>query len=144
MSEVNLQSQFHTPMPVKYEFLLIEDNLIDQLIIRQLFKKVLNITEVHITNNGKEGIEWLKDNGKLYESIIIILDVQMPLMNGFEFLDAYAKLENDLKKGNQIYVLSSTLDSDEIDKISESIYVTDFLGKPFPIEEFRTKIYLNN
>lgn len=130
-------------MPVKNVFLLIEDNLIDQLVIKQLLKKVLFIEEIHITNNGKEGIEWLEANGKLYPSIIIILDVQMPVMNGFEFLNAYAKLDNDLKNDNQIYVLSSTLDPDEIKKISESIYVTDFLGKPFPIEEFRNKIHLN-
>ncbi|HJY12798.1 MAG TPA: response regulator, partial [Flavobacterium sp.] len=109
----------------------------------QLLKKVLCIDEVHITNNGKEGIEWLMTNGKRYPSIIIILDVQMPVMNGFEFLKAYAKLDSELKKGNQIYVLSSTLDPDEIKEISESIYVTNFLGKPFPIEEFRNKIYLN-
>ncbi|MNT85600.1 hypothetical protein D3C72_2257840 [compost metagenome] len=64
-------------------------------------------------------------------------------MNGFEFLNAYAKLDSELKKSNQIYVLSSTLDCDEIKEISESIYVTDFLGKPFPIEAFRNKIYLN-
>lgn len=130
-------------MPVKNVFLLIEDNLIDQLVIKQLLKKVLYIDEVHITNNGKEGIEWLQTNGKLYPSIIIILDVQMPVMNGFEFLKAYAKLDSELKKSNQIYVLSSTLDCDEIKEISESIYVTDFLGKPFPIEAFRNKIYLN-
>jgi CheY-like chemotaxis protein len=130
-------------MPVKSVFLLIEDNLIDQLVIKQLLKKVLCIDEVHITNNGKEGIEWLQANGKLYPSLIIILDVQMPVMNGFEFLKAYAKLDSELKKSNQIYVLSSTLDCDEIKEISESMYVTDFLGKPFPIEAFRNKIYLN-
>lgn len=131
-------------MPVKPIFLLIEDNLIDQLVIKQLLKKVLSVEEIYITNNGKEGIEWLLDNGKIYSSIIILLDVQMPVMNGFEFLNAYANLDDEIKKGNQIYVLSSTLDSDEINKISESIYVTDFLGKPFPIEEFKTKIYLNS
>ena len=129
-------------MPVKNVFLLIEDNLIDQLVIKQLLKKVLSIDEVHITNNGKEGIEWLLANRKLYPSITIILDVQMPVMNGFEFLNAYAKLDSELKKDNQIYVLSSTLDYDEIKELSESIYVTNFLGKPFPIEEFRNKIYL--
>lgn len=131
-------------MPVKNVFLVIEDNLIDQLVIKQLLKKVLFIDEVYTTNNGKEGIEWLMNNRKLYPSIIIILDVQMPVMNGFEFLEAYANLDSDLKKDNQIYVLSSTLDPDEIRKISESIYVTQFLGKPFPIEEFRNKVYLND
>lgn len=131
-------------MPVKNVFLVIEDNLIDQLVIKQLLKKVLFIDEVYTTNNGKEGIEWLMNNRKLYPSIIIILDVQMPVMNGFEFLEAYANLDSDLKKDNQIYVLSSTLDPDEIRKISESNYVTQFLGKPFPIEEFRNKVYLND
>ncbi|MDR7372735.1 response regulator [Flavobacterium aquidurense] len=130
-------------MESKYTFLLIEDNLIDQLVIKQLFKKVLSIEEIHVANNGKEGIEWLENNGKMYQSIIILLDVQMPVMNGFDFLNKYAELDNDLKKDNQIFVLSSTLDSDEIQRISESRYVTDFLGKPFPIEEFRNKIFPN-
>lgn len=131
-------------MPVKNVFLVIEDNLIDQLVIKQLLKKVLFIDEVYTTNNGKEGIEWLMANRKIYPSIIIILDVQMPVMNGFEFLKAYANLDSELKKDNQIYVLSSTLDPDEIRKIGESIYVTKFLGKPFPIEEFRNKVYLDD
>lgn len=131
-------------MPVKNVFLVIEDNLIDQLVIKQLLKKVLFIDEVYTTNNGKEGIEWLMTNRKIYPSIIIILDVQMPVMNGFEFLKAYANLDGELKKDNQIYVLSSTLDPDEIRKIGESMYVTKFLGKPFPIEEFRNKVYLDD
>lgn len=131
-------------MPVKNVFLVIEDNLIDQLVIKQLLKKVLFIDEVYTTNNGKEGIEWLMTNRKIYPSIIIILDVQMPVMNGFEFLKAYANLDSELKKDNQIYVLSSTLDPDEIRKIGESMYVTKFLGKPFPIEEFRNKVYLDD
>lgn len=130
-------------MPANPVFLLIEDNLIDQLVIRQLLKKVLGIEELHITNNGKEGLEWLLDNGKFHSSIIIILDVQMPVMNGFEFLNQYDKLDTEIKKENQLYVISSTLDFDEIKRISDSIYVTDFLGKPFPIEEFRNKIYVN-
>ena len=130
-------------MESKYTFLLIEDNLIDQLIIKQLFKKVLSIEEIHVANNGKEGIEWLENYGKAHRSTIILLDVQMPVMNGFEFLAKYAELDNEIKKENQIYVLSSTLDYDEIKKISKISYVTDFLGKPFPIEEFRRKIYTN-
>jgi FOG: CheY-like receiver len=130
-------------MEPEYTFLLIEDNLIDQLVIKQLFKKVLSIEEIHVANNGKEGIEWLENNGKIHQSIIILLDVQMPVMNGFDFLNKYAELDNELKKDNQIFVLSSTLDSDEIQRISESRYVTDFLGKPFPIEEFRNKIFPN-
>lgn len=51
-------------MITKPEFLLIEDNLIDQLVIKQLLKKVFNITELSITNDGNEGILWLNNNKK--------------------------------------------------------------------------------
>jgi len=130
-------------MEFKATFLLIEDNLIDQLIIRQLFKKVMNINSIVIANNGKEGIDWLS-NKKSDESLIILLDIQMPVMNGFEFLDAFDKLKNEVKKETQIFVLSSTLDPQEIDLINGNNYVTGFLNKPFQIEDFTTIIKLTS
>lgn len=122
-------------MKSKVSLLLIEDNLIDQLIIKQLFKKVLGIESITIANNGKEGIEWIRDN-KGDQSLIILLDIQMPIMNGFEFLTAFDKLKNEEKKETQIFILSSTLDPEEIDLINSNNYVTGFLNKPFQIENF--------
>ncbi|PIF33265.1 response regulator receiver domain-containing protein [Flavobacterium sp. 9] len=128
------------PMELNSLFLLIEDNLIDQLVTKQLLKKVFSIEQVSIANNGKEGIQWLNNNKRInHQPLIILLDIQMPIMNGFEFLDEFHKLSKDTKKGVQIYVLSSTLDADEIKLIEENEYVTDFLNKPFPIEELKTK-----
>lgn len=131
-------------MELKPVFLLIEDNLIDQLVIKQLLTKMLDVTEteVNITNNGVEALQWLSTHQNL-QQLIILLDIQMPVMNGFEFLNAYDKLNNEFKKVIQIYVLSSTLDQDEIQKINENSYVTGFLNKPLPIEELKKTIYLN-
>lgn len=125
------------PKPV---FLLIEDNLIDQLVIKQLLKKMLDVTEteVNITNNGVEALQWLSTHQDM-KQLIILLDIQMPVMNGFDFLNAYDKLNDELKKVIQIYVLSSTLDQDEIKKINENNYVRGFLNKPLPIEEFKKR-----
>ncbi|WP_316634455.1 response regulator [uncultured Flavobacterium sp.] len=129
-------------MELKPLFLLIEDNLIDQLVTKQLLKKILGVEDVIIANNGKEGIQWLNNNRKRNNQLLIILlDIQMPIMNGFEFLEAFHKLSNELKKGVQIYVLSSTLDPDEISQIEGNQYVTDFLNKPFPIEELKNKLF---
>lgn len=130
-------------MQFKPVILIIEDNLIDQLVIKQLLKKVLDIDQIAITNNGKEGIDWLKTN-KINQSIIILLDIQMPIMNGFEFLDEFHKLNKEIKKDIQIYMLSSTLDPEEIEFINNNPYVDGFLSKPFPIEEFKNKIYLTS
>jgi CheY-like chemotaxis protein len=123
-------------MERKTEFLLIEDNLIDQLVIKELFKKKLSIDTVHIANNGKEGLEWLHKNKNNCASILIILDIMMPVMNGLEFLCEYDKLDEELKNITNIYMLSSTLDPDEIKQIKENKYVQKILSKPFPIEEF--------
>ncbi|MBF4519252.1 response regulator [Flavobacterium sp. ANB] len=128
-------------MEFKPVFLLIDDNLIDQVVIKQLIRKTLD-ADVVITNNGEEGIQWLYDHQDL-KSLIILLDIQMPIMNGFGFLSEYDKLSEEFKKEIHIYVLSSTLDADEIKQIEDNNYVTDFLSKPLPIEEFKKKIYLS-
>jgi CheY-like chemotaxis protein len=130
-------------MEYKPKFLLIEDNLIDQLVTTELLKKVLDIKDVAITNNGKEGMQWITNHLNLGQSLIILLDIQMPIMDGFEFLDEYDKLNDEFKKEVQIYVLSSTLDPEEINKIERNNYVKDLLCKPFPIEEFKKRICLD-
>jgi CheY-like chemotaxis protein len=127
-------------MKYKPIFLVIEDNLIDQLVINKLLKKVFDATEINITNNGMEAIQWLIDNQDLKQSLVVIVDIQMPIMNGFDFLNAYDKLSEEFKKITRIYVLSSTLDLDEIKKIKENNYVVGFLNKPFQIEEFKNQL----
>lgn len=121
-------------------FLLIEDNLIDQLVTKQLLKKMLNVDQVFVANNGLEGLQWIIKNKNARKEIIILLDIQMPTMNGFEFLELFETLNEEIKKEIQIYVLSSTLDADEIEEIKKSSYVTGFLNKPFPIEELKRQL----
>jgi response regulator RpfG family c-di-GMP phosphodiesterase len=129
-------------METKYIFLVIEDNQIDQIIMRQLCKKVLDVSEIYIANNGKEGIQWVCDNRKNNkEPLIILLDIHMPIMNGAQFLLEYEKLEDELRKETQIFILSSSLDPDEIKLLKDNIHVKDFLFKPICVTEFSKKIY---
>ena len=120
-------------MPFKSQFIIIEDNLIDQFVTKKLLKKGLDISPLYIANNGKEGLDWLI---KHYEnqSLVILLDIQMPIMNGFEFLDEFAKLKEVVKDKIEIFVVSSTLDNDEIRKAKENKYVSDFWNKPLTLD----------
>lgn len=120
-------------MEPKPQFVLIEDNLIDQFVTKKLLKKGLDVNPLFIANNGKEGIDWLIKNPN-HKSLVILLDIQMPIMNGFEFLEEFSTLTEDLKNKIKIFVLSSTLDSDEIKKAKENKYVSDFWNKPFRLD----------
>lgn len=127
-------------MQPKADFLLIEDNLIDQIVAQQLLKKVLNIEQISITNNGLEGLNWIIQNKKQNQKLIILLDIQMPIMNGFEFLNEFEKLNEEIKKEIQIYAISSTLNPEEIKKIKQNKNVVYFLNKPLPAEELKKQL----
>ncbi|KAF2338761.1 MAG: response regulator [Flavobacterium nitrogenifigens] len=124
-------------MPYRSQFIIIEDNLIDQFVIKKLLKKGLDVNPVYIANNGKEGMNWIQKNQN-QSPLIILLDIQMPVMDGFEFLKEFDKLPEDVKEKIEIFVLSSTLDSDEIKKVKENKYVSDFWNKPFRLETLKS------
>lgn len=129
-------------MKTNYTILLIEDNAIDQLVTKQLIKKILDIPEINIANNGKEGMQWITDcRNNCNEPLIILLDIQMPEMNGLQFLTEYEKLSKELKRETQIFMLTSSLDAEEIKRIEGNDYVSGFLSKPFPAKEFEKMLH---
>jgi CheY-like chemotaxis protein len=129
-------------MRANYKILIIDDNIIDQIVTKQLLRKTLGITEISTANNGKEGIQWLRNNkSNSDESLIILLDIKMPEMDGFEFLLVFEMLSEELKKETQIFMLSSTLDPNDITRAKNNKYVKTLLSKPLPIKEFGEMIY---
>lgn len=130
---------------MEFKFLLIEDNVIDQLVTSQLLKKNLEIAEVNIANNGVEGIQWLHENKIGFnELLVILLDIRMPEMDGFEFLSEYEKLPEQYKKKTQIFMLSSTLDSEDIQRAKNNNYVQSLLEKPLAVKEFKKMLVFDN
>ena len=125
-----------------YTFLLIEDNIIDQIITSKLLKSIDAVAEINTVNNGKEGIQWLHNyKPHCNESLVILTDIKMPEMDGFGFLAAYENLNADLKKQTQIFILSSTLNTEEINRGKNNQYVKQVLSKPLPFLEFSAMIH---
>lgn len=122
---------------------LIDDNEID-LFIHEQFLKVegLLLDVKKFTYAGDALTFLLKCNEDQYPNLIL-LDIQMPLMNGFDFLDKFKELNNDIQEQINIVMVSSSLDFGDITRASANSNVVGFLSKPLNIKELITLLEAN-
>ncbi len=107
--------------------LLIDDNYIDNFVTRKTLEGSNFAKEIVILRSANDAITSLK-NGQVQPDVIF-LDIRMPLMSGFEFLDEYEKI--DINKDDiKIFMLSSSLDPLDMRKSSDNKYITQFIHKP--------------
>lgn len=118
--------------------LLVDDDEINNFISIKLIKKALLNTEITACLNGKFAIDQLleishKDPAKLPD--YILLDINMPIMNGWEFLEEYEKFKIDPLHKTKIFIISSSVFSNDISKAKSYPLVKDFISKPLNIEK---------
>lgn len=120
--------------------LLVDDDEINNFISIKLIKKVLLNAEIMACLNGKYAIDQLiqiQENDPNNMPDYILLDINMPIMNGWEFLDMYERLNIDPKGKSKIYIISSSVFSNDINKAKSYQLVKDFVSKPLNVEKIR-------
>lgn len=83
-----------------------------------------------------EALEYLKTakEGKFPQPDLIFLDINMPLMNGWEFIEEYNKLEDNQKGGVVVVMLTTSLNLDDKDKADTINKIAGFMNKPLTEE----------
>jgi CheY-like chemotaxis protein len=100
---------------------------------QQLASKILEF------NSGGDALEFLKNNSGNASHLpdFILLDINMPLTDGWMFLDEFDKLKSLLPKSIVIYMVSSSIDQRDIQRAKSNALVKDYLIKPIPQEKFK-------
>jgi CheY-like chemotaxis protein len=111
---------------------LIDDDPINNLINKRLIVK-LNLSPAVIEFlEAEKALSYIESTDEIKKTLIL-LDINMPVMNGWDFLGHYEKLEN--KRQDMIIMLSSSIDHQDRQKSREFKYVRGFIEKPLTREK---------
>ena len=120
-------------MAVRYKTcLLIDDNYIDNFVTRKILESGNFAEKIIVQQSPQDALTAIQQG--IIKPDVIFLDIRMPVMTGFEFLEEYDKLELDLENPVKIFMLSSSLDPTDMHNSRNSRHVAQFIHKPLTYE----------
>ncbi len=120
-------------MKKKLELVLLVDNFEGANFLHEKVITELGCAKkVHIETNADYALDFLKieSNGKFPQPEIIFLDLNMPGMSGWEFLEEYKKLTKEQRWGTLIVILTTSYNPDDSERAKKKHPKTIFLNKP--------------
>jgi CheY-like chemotaxis protein len=116
---------------------LVDDDPINNLINRRLLGKTGISSRIDEFLGGQDALEKINQLNP-EDSLLIFLDINMPVLNGWEFLNRY--LENFPERDDKIVILSSSIDFQDRQKADEYKVVSGFLEKPLTIDKINGQL----
>lgn len=116
----------------------IDDDTVFQFTAKILLKKKFHIDNVLLFNNGQEAFDYFethKDQKNKMPSVIFV-DINMPLMNGWEFIEKITPYSNNELENVDVYMISSSIDNRDVEKSKEFKLIKEFVSKPLTINVF--------
>ena len=120
--------------------LFIDDDTITLMLCKMVISKSLFSKEIVTAKNGEEALQYFNrlkqanTNPHLSKPQLIFLDLNMPVMSGWEFLDSFSTPEYSEFNNTKVIILSSTIDPEDLEKSNKYPMVIDFLSKPISKE----------
>jgi CheY-like chemotaxis protein len=118
-------------------FVVIDDDPVNNALCKMIIKLALGKMDVKTFTLPEKGFQFIKTeytmnmNGSIS---IILLDLNMPIMSGWEFLERFEELDEVIKKQVKIYILSSSVDPRDKEQAGKNKHVEDYIVKPLTKE----------
>lgn len=123
--------------------LLIDDDEVDTIIHVSIIRNILLAEKTITFTSAKEALVFIHEITHFGQDLpdIIFLDINMPALNGFDFLDKLKHLPSSVWKNTKIIMLSSTLHLEEIEKINCNSLVYTFINKPLTSQALKLLLW---
>lgn len=117
---------------------LVDDDKVFQLTALRTLKAAQLSDKILQFDNGEDALDFLRDHAGESDSLpdYIFLDINMPFVDGWMFLDDYAHLKTNLSKPIEIYMVSSSIDPRDMDRARQHADVREYIIKPVTREKF--------
>lgn len=118
---------------------IIDDDSLYTYNAKKILKESPVFNDYIIFNDAESAIEHFKtvsinDSTKIPD--VLFLDINMPIMDGWDFIDEFSKLKPSLKKNVTIYMVSSSINPADINRAKELSDVAQYIVKPINVEQF--------
>jgi two-component SAPR family response regulator len=118
------------------KLILIDDDEIYHRIAQVMLKEYAPINEVVSSTDGKATLQYLIENKANNDNLpdYIFVDINMPVYNGWDFLNGFKKIRKSLQKAIRVYVVSSSIDPSDVKRSKSYTFVKSFIVKPLKRE----------
>jgi CheY-like chemotaxis protein len=116
----------------KLNICVIDDDDIYQFAVSRIIESAVNKSTVMSFYDGEEALEYFQSLNGDADKIpdIIFLDINMPRLNGFEFMEGYNKIKAHLSKKSKVFMVSSSVDPADIQRSKEMEGIEGYVSKP--------------
>ena len=116
---------------------VVDDDNIYQIIIKKLIERSEMFSEISSFKNGKDAIDELYNNTKNIGGIpdIILLDINMPIMDGWEFMDELGVIKPKINAEIMVYIVSSSIAIEDKNKSKNYENILGYLSKPVTLDD---------
>jgi len=116
-------------MPIR--FMIIDNDPVSNLLCTLAIRDVQDAAEIQTFNFPVDGFKYLaKEYADTTNPTVLLLDINMPMWSGWDFLDNFEKLDDKIKEQFKVYLLSSSIDVNDKDRARENKNVMDYIEKP--------------
>ncbi|WP_055442454.1 response regulator [Lacinutrix himadriensis] len=127
-------------MSKNFSFCIVDDDDIYQFTIKKTIKSLNIAKNIIAFSDGEEALNFMIENLNNDEELpdVILLDINMPIMDGFQFMEEYIKIKPKLGKKIIIYMVSSSVDTSDIERAKKISEVSDYIIKPIKENQLTT------
>lgn len=127
---------------MELSFIIIDDTELDHFIARKMITNANSAFTIKSFLDAQQALNYIMANemDSAIKVILVFLDIYMPLMNGFEFVEEFEKLDQGIKDKYYIVALTSSIEVSDVNRISAYKDVREKITKPLMADDIRVLI----